>query len=41
MPMLRSSGSRRAERRLGELKSGKVVGIPAQKVMKRVCSTLR
>jgi putative addiction module component (TIGR02574 family) len=30
-----------AERRLGELKSGEVAGIPAQKVMKRVRSALR
>ncbi|MGH7323955.1 MAG: addiction module protein [Candidatus Rokuibacteriota bacterium] len=30
-----------AERRLGELKSGKVAGIPAQKVIRRARSTLR
>jgi len=30
-----------AERRLGELKSGKVVGIPAEKVIKKARSTLR
>jgi putative addiction module component (TIGR02574 family) len=30
-----------AERRLGELKSGKVGGIPAAEVMKRARSTLR
>ena len=30
-----------AERRLGELKSGKVDGIPAEQVMKRARSTLR
>lgn len=30
-----------AERRLGELKSGKVAGIPAEKVIKKARSTLR
>ncbi len=30
-----------AERRLGELKSGKVTGIPADKVVKKARSTLR
>ena len=30
-----------AERRLGELKSGKVVGIPAKKVVKKARSALR
>jgi putative addiction module component (TIGR02574 family) len=30
-----------AERRLGQLKSGKVVGIPAEKVIKKARSTLR
>ena len=30
-----------AERRLGELKSGKVAGIPAEKVIKRARSALR
>ena len=30
-----------AERRLGELKSGKVVGIPVEKVIKKARSTLR
>lgn len=30
-----------AERRLGELKSGEVAGIPAEKVMKKARSTLR
>lgn len=30
-----------AERRLGKLKSGKVVGIPAEKVIKKARSTLR
>lgn len=30
-----------AERRLGELKSGKVAGIPAQKVMRKARSALR
>jgi putative addiction module component (TIGR02574 family) len=30
-----------AERRLAELKSGKVVGIPAQKVLRKVRSALR
>jgi putative addiction module component (TIGR02574 family) len=30
-----------AERRLAELKSGKVVGIPAEKVIKKARSTLR
>jgi len=30
-----------AERRLGELKSGKVVGIPAEKVVKKARSALR
>lgn len=30
-----------AERRLGQLKSGKVVGIPAEKVVKKARSTLR
>ena len=30
-----------AERRLGELKSGKVAGIPAEKVVKKARSTLR
>jgi len=29
-----------AERRLGELKSGKVAGIPAQKVIRKARSTL-
>ena len=29
------------KRRLGQLKSGKVVGIPAEKVIKRARSTLR
>jgi putative addiction module component (TIGR02574 family) len=32
---------REAERRLGELKSGRVAGIPAQKVIRRARSTLR
>lgn len=30
-----------AERRLGELKSGKIAGIPAEKVIKKARSTLR
>ncbi len=30
-----------AERRLGELKSGKVTGIPAEKVVRKARSTLR
>ena len=30
-----------AERRLGELKSGKVAGIPAEKVIKKARSVLR
>jgi putative addiction module component (TIGR02574 family) len=30
-----------AERRLGELKSGKVPGIPAEKVVRKARSTLR
>jgi len=30
-----------AERRLAELKSGKVVGIPAEKVLRKVRSALR
>ena len=30
-----------AERRLGELKSGKVTGIPADKIVKKARSTLR
>jgi putative addiction module component (TIGR02574 family) len=30
-----------AERRLGELKSGKVAGIPAEKVIRKARSTLR
>ena len=30
-----------AERRLGELKSGKVAGIPAEKAIKKARSTLR
>jgi putative addiction module component (TIGR02574 family) len=30
-----------AERRLAELKSGKVVGIPAEKVLRKARSTLR
>ncbi len=30
-----------AERRLGELKSGKVAGLPAQKVIKKAHSMLR
>ncbi len=30
-----------AERRLGELKSGKVAGIPAEKVIKKARSALR
>jgi putative addiction module component (TIGR02574 family) len=30
-----------AERRLGELESGKVAGIPAEKVIKRARTTLR
>lgn len=30
-----------AEHRLGELKSGEVAGIPAEKVMKKARSTLR
>ena len=30
-----------AERRLGELKSGKVTGVPAQKVIKKTRSALR
>lgn len=30
-----------AERRLGELKSGKVAGLPAEKVIKKARSTLR
>ena len=30
-----------AERRLGELKSGKAAGIPAEKVIKKARSTLR
>jgi putative addiction module component (TIGR02574 family) len=30
-----------AERRLAELKSGKLVGIPAEKVIKKARSTLR
>jgi len=30
-----------AERRLGELKSGKVVAIPAEKVIRKARSTLR
>ena len=30
-----------AERRLGELKSGKVAGIPADKVVRKARSTLR
>lgn len=30
-----------AERRLGQLKSGKVVGIPAEMVIKKARSTLR
>ena len=30
-----------AERRLGQLKSGKVVGIPAEKVIKKARSTIR
>jgi len=30
-----------AERRLGELKSGKVAGIPAEKVVRKARSTLR
>lgn len=30
-----------AERRLGELKSGKVAAIPAERVIKKVRSTLR
>jgi hypothetical protein len=30
-----------AERRLDELKSGKVAGIPAQKVIRKARSTLR
>ena len=30
-----------AERRLGELKSGKVAGIPAEKVIKKARSSLR
>jgi putative addiction module component (TIGR02574 family) len=32
---------REAERRLGELKSGKVAGIPAEKVIRKVRSMLR
>jgi putative addiction module component (TIGR02574 family) len=32
---------REAERRLGELKSGKVAGIPAEKVIRKARSTLR
>jgi putative addiction module component (TIGR02574 family) len=32
---------REAERRLGELKSGKVAGIPAEKVVRKARSTLR
>ena len=30
-----------AERRLGELKSGKVAGVPAEKVIRKARSTLR
>jgi putative addiction module component (TIGR02574 family) len=30
-----------AERRLGEIKSGKVAGIPAEKVMRKARSSLR
>jgi len=32
---------REAERRLGELKSGKVAGIPAEKIIRKASSMLR